>query len=52
MNNPIREKSYLLAVGVVKFCGGPLGRRIAPVRKQLLRSLRRLSRHWKLKMEN
>jgi len=38
VNNPIREKSYVLAVRVVKLCSGPLGRRIAPIRKQLLRS--------------
>lgn len=38
MSNPIREKSYVLAVTVVKLCMGPLGRRIEPLRRQLLKA--------------
>lgn len=36
MDNPIREKSYLLALDVLKLCTGPMARRLAPIRKQIL----------------
>lgn len=36
MDNPIREKSYLLALNVLRLCTGPMAHRLAPVRKQIL----------------